>query len=86
MSSCPFLTDVQSTAQPRDLVAAPRLERVKHFALSGISQNGRALVPLVDAVDPERIETFAIGVPHFPEKAANALRAKFGDRVRFLSS
>ncbi|QEG25817.1 hypothetical protein GobsT_05520 [Gemmata obscuriglobus] len=81
------LAGVYLTAEAvRDLAAAPLLKRVKHFALFGAYENGRALLPLVDAVDPDRIETFAIGVSHFPERAANALRAKFGDRVRFLES
>lgn len=80
------LAGVRLTSETvRDLVAAPLLKRLKHVALFGGYENGRALIPLVDAVDPERIETFAIGVPHFPERAAHALRAKFGDRVRFLT-
>ncbi len=71
----------------RDLVRAPLLKRVKHVALiDGAYHDGRALLPLVDIVDPARIETFAIRMRHFPERAANALRAKFGDRVRFLST
>ncbi|VTR91036.1 unnamed protein product [Gemmata massiliana] len=71
----------------RDLVRAPLLKRVKHFALvDGVYHDGRALLPLVDIVDPARIETFAVRMRYFPERAANALRAKFGDRVRFLST
>lgn len=68
----------------RDLARSPLLKRLKHFSLGGIYNDGRALLPLVDAVDPKRIETFALAVPHFPRRAADALRAKFGDRVRFL--
>jgi uncharacterized protein (TIGR02996 family) len=68
-----------------DLVRAPALKRVRHLALlGGTYRDGRVLLPLVDVADPARIETFAIGVPYFPERAADALRAKFGDRVRFL--
>ena len=67
------------------LVRSPLLKRLRHFALSGGQyEDGRALLPLVDVVDPARIETFALQIPYFPERAANALRAKFGDRVRFL--
>jgi hypothetical protein len=67
-----------------DLVSSPLLKRLRHLCIRGGYQDGRALLPLVDVVDPERIETFALGVPYFPERAANALRAKLGDRVRFL--
>jgi uncharacterized protein (TIGR02996 family) len=81
------LAGVRLTADAaHDLASSPLLKRVKHFALSGDYQNGRALLPLVDAVDPDRIETFALGIPHLPERAANALRAKFGDRFRLLAS
>jgi hypothetical protein len=69
----------------RELVRSPALKRVRHFALiGGVYKNGRVFLPLVDVGDPRRIETFAIGIPYFPERAASALRAKFGDRVRFL--
>lgn len=67
------------------LVRSPLLKRLRHFALSGGQyEDGHVFLPLVDAVDSERIETFAIQIPYFPERAANALRAKFGGRVRFL--
>lgn len=81
------LSGVQLTTDAvRALADASRLKRVKHFALFGTHEDEQALPSLADAVDADRIETFAIGVPHFPERAANALRAKFGDRVRFLES
>jgi len=79
------LTGVRlATETVQALVSAPLLKRVRHLALRGGYEDGRVLVPLVDAVDPARIETFAIGIQYFPERAANALRAKFDDRVRFL--
>jgi uncharacterized protein (TIGR02996 family) len=85
LSEC-RITGLQFTPQSvGELVHAPALKRLRHFALlGGVYNDGRALLPLVDAADPARIETFAIGIPYFPERAANALRAKFGDRVRFL--
>jgi uncharacterized protein (TIGR02996 family) len=80
------ITGLQYTRDSvRQLAGAPALKRVRHFALlGGVYNNGHVFLPLGDAVDPARIETFAIGIPYFPERAANALRAKFGDRVRFL--
>ncbi len=75
---------VLTSAAVRDLARSPLLKRLKHFALAGIYNDGRALLPLVDAVDPARIETFAVAIPYFPQRAADALRAKFGDRFRVL--
>lgn len=79
------LDGVEFTATTaRQLAHSPLLKRLRHLALAGIYNDGRALLPLVDAVDPARIETFALAVPFFPQRAADALRARFGERVRFL--
>ena len=56
------------------------LKRLRHFA--GSSGWGEADFEIADAVDPDRIETFAIG--RSPPRVVMMLRERFGDKLRHL--
>jgi uncharacterized protein (TIGR02996 family) len=67
------------------LAAWPPVKRVRHFALRGQYGGGVRPSELMDVVDPDRIETFALRMPELPASLVEALRNRFGERFRFLA-
>jgi uncharacterized protein (TIGR02996 family) len=73
-----------SVAQVAALGRSPLLKRLRHFAVRG-GPPLSADEDIADAVDPDRIETFAIGASETPPRVAGLLRKQFGDRFRILT-
>jgi uncharacterized protein (TIGR02996 family) len=79
-------TGVRYDAWTLDALAhSPLLKRVRHFAVRGTYRGGPLPRSLARAVDPDRIETFAIDARDVPARVVEYLRAKFGDRFRPLA-
>jgi hypothetical protein len=72
-----------SVGQMAAFARSPLLKRLRHFAVRGFPALA-ADVEIADAVDPDRIETFAIGDSETPRRVEAYLRYRFGDRVRLL--
>jgi hypothetical protein len=70
-----------SVAQIAALRHSPLLKRLRHFAVRGYDSMD---FEIADAVDPNRIETFAIGKRETPPRVVAMLRDRFGDRLRLL--
>jgi hypothetical protein len=73
-----------SVAQVAAFVRSPLLKRLRHFAVRGGPPRS-VDIEIAGAVDPDRIETFAIGGSETPPRVAAMLRDRFGDRFRVLS-
>jgi len=67
------------------LARSPLMKRLRHVALRGQYEDPLVTDSLADAVDMDRIETFAIGIWGMPPHVVELLRAKFGDRLRLLT-
>jgi len=67
------------------LLRSPLMKRIRHFSLAGRFQNAAHIATLADAVNLERIETFALNLPGIPPEIVDLLRAKLGDRLRLMS-
>jgi uncharacterized protein (TIGR02996 family) len=72
-----------SVAQVAALARSPLLKRLRHFALRG-GPNLSVDFDIAHAVDPNRIETFAIGAPEISPRVRAMLQDRFGDRFRIL--
>jgi hypothetical protein len=72
-----------SMAQMAAFARSPLLKRLRHFAVRGFPTLA-VDVEIAAAVDPNRIETFAIGMRETSPRVAGLLRERFGDRVRLL--
>lgn len=66
---------------------APVLKSVRHCLLRCWTRDPKLIAGLVDVVDPNRIETFALALSGdgSTAEAKAVLERKFGDRVRFLT-
>jgi hypothetical protein len=60
---------------------SPLLKRLRHFSVRGFHSVG---FEIADAVDPNRIETFAIESNLISPRVARLLRDRFGDRLKLL--
>ncbi len=65
-------------------VRSPLLKRLRHLAVRG-GPDRSVDVDNADAVDPDRIETFAIGEKELQTGVAAKLQDHFGDRFRVLT-
>jgi len=72
-----------SVGQMAAFARSPLLKRLRHFAVRGFPELA-ADEEIADAVDPDRIETFAIGDRETPRRVEAYLRDRFGDRFRLL--
>jgi hypothetical protein len=72
-----------SVAQVSAFARSPLLKRLRHFALRG-GPNLSVDFDIARAVDPARIETFAIGAPETSPRVRAMLQDHFGDRFRIL--
>ncbi len=65
------------------LVRSPLLKRLRHFAVRGGPPRS-ADIDIANAVDADRIETFAIGKSETFPRLVSQLCDRFGDRLRIL--
>jgi uncharacterized protein (TIGR02996 family) len=72
-----------TVAQVAAFASSPLLKRLRHFAVRG-GPNRSVDFDIAHAVDPVRIETFAIGENELQTGVAEKLRDHFGDRFRVL--
>jgi hypothetical protein len=72
-----------TVAQVAAFARSPLLKRLRHFALRG-GPNLSVDFDIAHAIDPDRIETFAIGEKELQTGVAEKLQAHFGDRFRIL--
>lgn len=79
------LSGIQFEAsQLGSLADAPLLKQLRHFAIDADYDGVFDASFLVDAIDPERIETLAIRVGRLPVPVVKRLRSRLGDRLRSL--
>jgi hypothetical protein len=87
--SLPALEEVRlsgiafSVGQIQAFARSPLLKRLRHFAVRGGPPQS-VVEEIADAVDPDRIETFAIGTRETPPRVAAMLRDRFEDRLKLL--
>lgn len=72
-----------SVAQMAAFARSPLLKRLRHFAVRGGPPRSVDF-DIAHAVDPDRIETFAIGEKELQTGVAAKLQDHFGDRFRVL--
>ena len=72
-----------SVAQIEAFARSPLLKRLRHFAVRGGPYHS-VNFDIAHAVDPDRIETFAIGEKELQTSVAEKLQKHFGDRFRVL--
>jgi hypothetical protein len=73
-----------SVAQVAAFARSQLLKRLRHFAVRG-GPNRSVDFDIAHAVDPDRIETFAIGEKELQTGVAAKLQNHFGDRFRILT-
>ena len=73
-----------SVGQVAAFARSPLLKRLRHFAVRGGPYRS-VDVDIADAVDPDRIETFAIGEKELQTGVAAQLEKRLGDRFRRIS-
>jgi uncharacterized protein (TIGR02996 family) len=79
------LTGISYTvAQVAAFARSPLLKRLRHFAVRG-GPSRSVDFDIADAVDPDRIETFAIGEMELQTGVDTKLQSRFGDRFRVLA-
>jgi uncharacterized protein (TIGR02996 family) len=72
-----------SVAQIAALARSPLLKRLRHFAVRGGPPQS-VDIEIAEAVDMNRIETFAIGTSATSLRVIAQLRERFGDRLKLL--
>ena len=72
-----------SVAQVEAFIRSPMLKRLRHFAVRGGPPQS-VDIDIAEAVDLNRIETFAIGTRETSLRVIAMLRERFGDRLKLL--